>query len=39
MTESLEESRKFHKGFIVWVRNLCGFTFLGSILLGIFFWV
>ena len=37
MKESLDESRKLHKGFIFWVHNVYGFIFMGSILLGIYF--
>ena len=36
MTESLEEQRKLHNGYILGVRNFYGFILLGPILLGIF---
>ena len=38
MTESLDELRKLHKGFIFWVRSLYGFISGGLILLGIYFF-
>ena len=37
MTESVDESQKFHKGFAFWVHIFHGFIFLGLILLGIYF--